>query len=233
MDEPRFLAFETSGRVGRIGLGVGGHSVAERSLDERRRHARDLMPLCRELMQAQNWKPAELHGVIVSLGPGSYTGLRVGVMAAKAMCYALDCRLIGVPTFDVLARQADVSRSHLDVIADALKEKLYVQRFVRESRNGRWTSETALAIVSVSHWLSALADDVAVTGPGLNAVADRLPSHAEIPVEAQRVPRLPALLALGHERSQFADRSAMFSLEPIYLRPSSAEEQWANVSNRP
>jgi tRNA threonylcarbamoyladenosine biosynthesis protein TsaB len=224
----RYLAIETSGRIGRAGLGLDGHMIAERTLDETRRHARDLMPICRELLQEENWKPADLAGVVVSLGPGSYTGLRVGIMAAKAMAYALNCRLIGIPTFEVFARQAEGDRDKLDVIGDALKGKLYVQRFARRSQDARWTPETKLTIVSVSEWLAGLPDNVAVTGPGLRLVADRIPRQNLIPSATHHEPGLAALLALGHERIASADASAVFSLEPIYLRPSSAEEQWAN-----
>jgi tRNA threonylcarbamoyladenosine biosynthesis protein TsaB len=232
LGELRYLAIETSGRIGRAGLGLDGQLIAERLLDETRRHARDLMPICRALLQKENWKPADLSAVVVSLGPGSYTGLRVGIMAAKAMAYVLNCRLIGIPTFEVFARQGEVDRQKLDVIGDALKEKLYVQRFARSSQDARWTPDTKLTIVSISEWLAGLSDSVAVTGPGLRLVADRIPRQIRIPSATSHEAGLAALLALGHERIASADASAVFSLEPIYLRPSSAEEQWADRSGQ-
>lgn len=231
--EHRDLAIETSGRMGQIGLGVDGRLLADRFLDESRRHARDLMPLCRDLLVQLDWTPASLSAVTVSLGPGSYTGLRVGVMAAKAMAFALECRLIGVPTFDVIAYQAGVNRMQLDVIADALKDKLYVQRFARDSQESRWTPRTDLVIVHSSDWLTGLTDRVAVTGPGLPTVLDRLPSSIEVAPVAQRAAGLSALLTLGHERGEAWDSGSVFSLEPIYLRPSSAEEQWTAMPGRP
>ena len=75
-------------------------------LDESRRHARDLAPAVRDLLAEQGWPARSLEAVIVSRGPGSYTGLRVGIMSAKTLAYATGCALLAVDTFAVIARQA-------------------------------------------------------------------------------------------------------------------------------
>src|SRR5215470_17676078 len=95
-DNPRLLIIETSGRPGRVALAVGESLLAAVQLEEVRRHARDLAPTVAELLRGQGWKPRDLQGVIIGLGPGSYTGLRVGVISAKVLCYAVGCPLVGV-----------------------------------------------------------------------------------------------------------------------------------------
>src|SRR4051794_20872764 len=115
-DGAKLLLIETSGRVGQVGLALGPRLLAERALDATRRHARDLAPAAAELLRGQGWRPRDLAAVLVSLGPGSYTGLRVGVMSAKALAYAIGCAVEGVPTFDVIAGQADVAGRDLEVI---------------------------------------------------------------------------------------------------------------------
>src|SRR5262245_14211632 len=111
-DKPRLLIIETSGRPGRVALAVGESLLAGVHLDEVRRHARDLAPAAAERLRGQGWKPRDLQCVIVSLGPGSYTGLRVGVISARTLCYAIGCPLLGVETFAAIAGQApnNVSR---------------------------------------------------------------------------------------------------------------------------
>ena len=107
MAEPaKLLIVETSGRGGFVALAEGTALREMRRLDEAKRHARDLAPATAELFGAQGWKARDLNGVVVSLGPGSYTGLRVGVMSAKTLAYATGCALIGVETFAVVAAQA-------------------------------------------------------------------------------------------------------------------------------
>ena len=93
------LILETSGRVGQVGLARGDVLVRVAMLDATRRHARDLSSTVGRLLAGENLTARELAGIIVGIGPGGYTGLRVGVMSAKALAYATGCRLIAVPTF--------------------------------------------------------------------------------------------------------------------------------------
>src|SRR4029077_5174847 len=118
-DEPRLLILETSGRVGRVALAEGANLSDVRTLDEARRAARDLAPAAAELCAARGWKVRELDGVLVSLGPGSYTGLRIGIMSAKTLAYASSCVVLGLPTFAVIARQAPPDAINIEVLADA------------------------------------------------------------------------------------------------------------------
>src|SRR5947208_1983541 len=116
--EPRLLILKTSGRAGQVALAEGETLLGLRRLDEARRHARDLAPAVAELLAARGWAPRDVRGVIVSRGPGSYTGLRVGVMSAKAFAYATGAVLLAVDTFVALALQAPGEVAELDVLAD-------------------------------------------------------------------------------------------------------------------
>src|SRR5205814_7867727 len=133
----------TSGRGGGVGLAVGG-AVAQEALDPARRHNRDLAPAADELLRAAGLAPKQLRGVMVSVGPGSYTGLRVVVMSAKALAYATGCRLVAVPTFAAIADRAPAEAETLWVIVDALQGQLYLQRF--GLRDGRRVPTDVLVI---------------------------------------------------------------------------------------
>ena len=97
MPDP-WLILETSGRTGLVGVAVGDAVVASRSLDGAKRHNRDLVPTCAELLVETGFTATQLAGVMVGLGPGSYTGLRVGLMAAKGFAMATGCAFVAVPT---------------------------------------------------------------------------------------------------------------------------------------
>jgi tRNA threonylcarbamoyladenosine biosynthesis protein TsaB len=222
--EPRLLLLETSGRTGQVAVAQGAVVRACRRLDEARRHARDLAPAVAELLAGQGWRPRELAAVIVGLGPGSYTGLRVGVMSAKTLAYATGCVLLGVETFAVVARQAPAEAARLDVLADAQQDKVYVQPFGRAGQD--WQPLAPLAIRPFAAWLAERPAEAWATGPGLLKWQGRLP--AEVPrVEAAAwEPRPESLLELGLARYRAGQRDDVYALEPLYLRPSSAEEQW-------
>jgi tRNA threonylcarbamoyladenosine biosynthesis protein TsaB len=218
------MVLETSGRRGLVAVADGDRVLAARALDESRRNARDLAPALAELLAAAGWRARQLEAVYVSVGPGSYTGLRVGVMSAKALAYATGCALIGVETFAAIARQALSSCERLDVIADAQKDNVYLQSFLREG--DAWRPAGPLSITAFADWLKGRDPLSWVSGPGLAKYGDRLPADVRCVAAEQREPGVEALLALGLARYRADERDDPFTLGPIYLRASSAEQQW-------
>lgn len=219
MDAARLLLLETSGRRGQVALAEGATLLAVRDLDEARRNARDLAPAVADLLRTAQWRPRDVTAVAVSIGPGSYTGLRVGVMSAKTFAYATRCLLLGIPTFNIVARQAPADVTALDVLADAQKENVYVQSF-------RGGGAGELSIRPFADWLAGRTAEAWVTGPGLMRWRAQLPAEVPVVAEALWEPRVEALLPLALERLAAGSSDNVLSLEPLYLRPSSAEEQW-------
>jgi tRNA threonylcarbamoyladenosine biosynthesis protein TsaB len=222
--EPRLLILETSGRIGQVALAEGPSLLGVRRLDETRRQARDLAPAVAALLAGQQWQPRQVAAVIVSRGPGSYTGLRVGVMSAKAFAYATGCALVAIDTFAAVAAQAPVGIARLDVLADAQQDKVYVQGFERGASG--WEERAALAIRPFADWLARRETSAWVSGPGLQRWEERLPADVPHVQADRREPQVESLLRLGLARWQAGERDDVWSLEPLYLRPSSAEEQW-------
>jgi len=220
-DEPRLLILETSGKIGRVALAEGSKLGEIRTLDEARRHARDLAPAVADLCAARGWKVRDLDGVIVSRGPGSYTGLRIGIMSAKVLAYASGCAVLGIDTFAAIAHQTPAEAIDIDVLADAQQLNVYVQRWSRTC-NG-WTAQP-LAIRPAKEWLAELSANVWVTGPGLAIFEAQVTNPRVAP--AQREPQPASLLELGLDRWRRGEADDPWSLEPLYLRPSNAEENW-------
>jgi tRNA threonylcarbamoyladenosine biosynthesis protein TsaB len=226
---PRLLLIETSGQPAQVGSARGDQILGVSRLTDQRRHARDLAPAVADLLRAQHWAPADLEGVMVSRGPGSYTGLRVGVMSAKALAYATGCALLGIETFAVIATQTSSDVTRVDVIADAQQDRVYVQPFERTSREGPWQAGGPLVIDTVAGWLARRDPDAWVSGPGIERHAHRLPDGLRLVPEGCRLPRPESLLQLGLMRLRAGEQDDLWALEPIYLRPSSAEEQWQRL----
>jgi len=223
---PRLLIVETSGRAGHVALAHGDAIVGVRRLDETRRHARDLAPAAAALLEAQGWKPRDVAAVLVSRGPGSYTGLRVGIMSAKTFAYATGCALLGVDTFAAIARQAPDRATQVAVLADAQQGKVYVQEFTRTAEAGPWRPAAPLAIRHCSEWLASADAAVWLTGPALLVHTDLGPAPRLLVDRADWDPRPESLLHLGLARFRAGQRDDPVALEPLYLRPSAAEEQW-------
>jgi tRNA threonylcarbamoyladenosine biosynthesis protein TsaB len=168
---------------------------------------------------------------MASRGPGSYTGLRVGLMSAKALAYATGCRLVPVDTFAAVAEQAPGEARKLLVVADALQGLAYVQRFERGGSDDVWQPADELAIRPADEWLPWLAAGVWVGGPGVSVFADRIPAAVSIVAEEDRLPRVESVFAAGL-RIPPVSRDELMRLEPLYLRGSSAEENWAKAGKK-
>src|SRR5262249_14335923 len=154
-----------------------------------------------------------------------YTGLRVGIMAAKVFAYATGAALIAVDTFAAIALQAPEPAIRLDVLTDAQQERIYVQSFARDATTGAWNAISPLAIQEVGKWLDTRQQDGWVSGPGLRPYGNRLPSGSQIVDSTSWDPQPGSLLCIGLAKFRNGQRDDPLTVEPIYLRPSAAEEQ--------
>lgn len=216
-----WLVLETSGRVAKLGLVRGGAVARAVHLDDTRRHARDIAPQVAAMLAEESLTPADLTGIMAGRGPGSYTGLRVGLTSAKALAYATGCKLVAVDTFAAIAEQSPLDATRIWLIADALQGQVYCQRFERTPEGVR--AVDALAIVNVDDWLP-FSGGTHVTGPGVNVYGARLPADCVVVAEADRDPRIESVFAVGSRLAPLS-REELFALEPLYLRGSSAEEK--------
>jgi tRNA threonylcarbamoyladenosine biosynthesis protein TsaB len=222
----RALLIETSGRTGYVGLAADGTIVASRALSEARRHARDLAPALAQMLREEGWQPGQVNHVIVGLGPGSYTGLRVGIMSAKTFGYATRALLVGVPTFETLAARALAEVDGVMVIADAQQNRVYHQCFRKAGADGQPVELSPLRVLTADALIAESWPVGTIAGPGLRKLSSNLPPPLRpMPAEFWE-PRLDTLLRLGSARIAGGKVDDLYRLAPIYLRPSAAEEQW-------
>ena len=223
---PRALAIETSGRIGSIALARDGTVVAADHFPHGLRHSAETLPRIDALCRGQGWSAADLDEVYVSVGPGSFTGLRIGVTLAKALAMATGARLVAVPSVDVLARNAPGGAANVVVVLDAKRGQVYAARF-SVSADGRWRTEEAGAIDAFAAVLARSPRPVHLVGDGVPAGTGHVDDVGVLvtPAEAWR-PRAEVVAALGHAEARagaFADPDA---LTPTYMRRPEAEEKW-------
>src|SRR5687767_14652006 len=190
-----WLILETSGRGARIGLARAGELRQRAELDAARRHAREMIPTVDAMLAAEVLRPSDLTGIVVSRGPGSYTGLRVGLATAKALAYATGCQLRAVDTFAAIAEQAPAEAQFVWVVADALQGQVYAQHFAR--RHDGWRAEGPLHITTAGAFAAKLPIGEWLSGPGVTVYDGQLPTAAPRVPEADREARIESVLAVG------------------------------------
>ena len=232
------LGIETSGSEGTVALAQDGMLLGERELNQAgRRHAQGLVLEIRELLLGHGFRPQDLQLVAVSRGPGSFTGLRVGMVCAKTMAYSIGCRFIAVDTFAAIAAGVSRDAARLCVIEDAQKEDLFLGEYTRNSQSD-WQRTSPIRIVSVAEFLESCDASSVVTGPGLKKLNLHLGTSQALPATQipSSQPRASVIAEIGkalvtQEANRLPDSETDFwSASPFYLRLSAAEEKYASQS---
>ena len=130
---PLLLAIETAGSACSVAIGRGRNVLAAECQSMRYGHVEALLPMVDRVVAASGVPRAALDGIAVSVGPGGFTGIRVGLGAAQGVALALGARLIGVTSFAAVAAALPAGAGSLLVALDSRREDLYVQLFDRSS----------------------------------------------------------------------------------------------------
>lgn len=223
------LALDTATLVSSVALVRDETLVAELTIQTKKTHSEMLMPHIEQVMALANAAKQDLSLIAVSIGPGSFTGLRIGLATAKALAYALNIPLIGIPTLEALAYNCPIPGALLSPMLDAQKGNVYQALY---TWNGNKLNELMPArVISFKTALTELAAEtkpVVIMGEG--AVMNRsamndLPNP--VPAEPHVVmPRAASVALLGHKKFNNGYADDIMMLEPVYIRRSEAEELW-------
>ncbi|MFQ5575182.1 MAG: tRNA (adenosine(37)-N6)-threonylcarbamoyltransferase complex dimerization subunit type 1 TsaB, partial [Terriglobia bacterium] len=172
------LAFDTSTDVLTVALGDGTRIFAERNLRLPRRHLERLVPTIAEVIDEVEMGLSDLQTVSVGIGPGSFTGLRIGVATARGLAQALGTSLVGLPSLEVIAAGAEQSGTVCSIVGSRPGEFYYCFYAVENGHPKQISQIAAGSILEVESHAKALGGPVVFTGPGVAAcktdLGDRL-----------------------------------------------------------
>jgi len=217
------LAVETSGAHGGIALLDGGRLVEEVPLTEGLRHARDLVVAIAGACDRAAWDRRTLGVVAVSIGPGSFTGVRIAVTLAKMIAWDTGAKVVAVPSLRAMAANAPADCGRIACICDAKRGGLFASIF---EPAGAGLQETfGPALIEPEDLARRLARPAFVLGRGLIKAGAALAGFDLAPEPLWDI--RPAVVGhLGwelHEQGRHADP---LRLEPVYIRPPEALEIW-------
>jgi len=224
------IAIDTSLSTGSVAA-IDGDRIAVASLPTAGEHARLLAAAIEAVAAELGWRPADAGLVAVVRGPGSFTGLRVGVTTAKALCWATGSRLLGVSSCEVIAHGTAAALGQHDapvtVVFDAGRGEVFATTVVPDRSCPSGWREGAGWLAAAHEWLASMASGSIVSGPGLTLLSDALPSRPDL-VVAPPPAWLPAIADLGRIallRTAAGEADDPASLVPDYIRPSYADEK--------
>lgn len=229
------LGLESSGKAGSVGLvSDAGHAFHE-ELPPDSSSLTHLVPAIDALLHQAKVLRTDLAAIAVTVGPGSFTGLRVGIATAKALAFALKIPVAPIDTLHALALQLvhspellPVSIQRLDVLLDAYRGQLFSASWQRYT-SGDWAPQLPSHLLDVDAWLATLTQPnnspMAVAGPGLERLHSKLsPEILQIPAGSSRL--LGSTIArMGWISLQENATLPPNLVVPNYLRRSAAEEK--------
>ncbi len=217
------LAVDTSTRYVGIALFDGNSILAEELWLSARYHTVELAQAVADNFQRVGIQPGDLSALAIATGPGSFTGLRIGMAFIKGLAFTHQLPIIGVPTLDITAKAVPVQEKPLAAVLKAGRERLAVGWYQPEGE--QWRSTGKLENLSAAAFLERIPEEIIVTGELSGKIRAQLAEKEGVelasPLEAIRSPKY--LAGLAWERWSAGESEDPVSLKPLYLHRTDPE----------
>ena len=220
------------------GCAIGGHEgvLASAHSAKGKRHAENLTPAIAFICEQAQIELSEIGLVAVDIGPGLFTGLRVGVATAKAVAFALRVPMIGVSSLDLLAFPVRFTPRLIVAAIDARRNELYYALY-RQVPGGvqRISEPTVGSADDLASELLALSEEVLLVGDGAHRYREAFDglTKVEIVDQGNSFPSAASLVQLAHAQALREDFQQIDSIQPMSLRRPDAEINWATRDSAP
>lgn len=226
----KVLAIDTSTTVATVALLEDEKLLGEYSINNKKTHSQKLMVMIDEIMKDLDIKPSDIDVFAASVGPGSFTGLRIGVTTAKAMAYATNKPVVGVPTLDALAYNIVTSNLVICPILDARNSQVFTALY--ETKDTKLDIITEYMGIPVSELVQIIREynkKVIFLGDAINLHKEyfksELGDNCEFAPVGNRLQRGASVAELALMMFKEGKVTSSFELVPFYLRKSQAERE--------
>jgi tRNA threonylcarbamoyladenosine biosynthesis protein TsaB len=232
--DSRILILETTGRLGSVAVADAERVLASKTLPYDARHASGLHAAIDTLVRAQGWPPDSLTDVYVSGGPGSFTGVRIGITVARTLALALGARLVRVPTVDALAENArtlSAPPQHLAVALDARRKQIFFALF-KQRGDGTYEKQIDATMIDPTEAITdatkhLAGEPIAVLGEGVAEYRAQLgQAGAIILSEETWSARAESVYTVAKRMATNDEFIAAAYCVPLYVRLPDPEEKW-------
>lgn len=225
----RILAFETSAKAGSVALLAEGQLLAESYQNTGLTHSQTLMTMAQDLLKNCGLTPSDVEAVAVAAGPGSFTGIRIGVAAAKGFAWGAELPCYGVSTLEAMALHLGANAGYVLPVMDARRSQVYNALF--HAKDGvlvRCCQDRAISLEELAEEIKNLPEPVFLVGDGsilcYNALKEKVPALV-LPPEHCLHQRAAGVALAAVRQIMAGDTGDAAALQPNYLRLSQAERE--------
>lgn len=221
------LAIDTATKVCSVALCRDGEVMAEYSVSMGNTHSEGLLPQLEQLLKRTNTKKQDIDLIAVSMGPGSFTGLRIGLATAEAMAYSWQCYLHGVDTLKALAQNLPLEGILLSPVLDAQKGNYYQSLY--QWKDGELVEVAGTEVVNKDRLLERIIEvgmPALILGECKKLEKLELPADVKLAPKTLLMPKATSIALVAEKEFDPENDKKIFGLEPYYIRRSEAEELW-------
>lgn len=225
------LALDASSGVASVALLSDDVIVGEYTINHKKTHSQTLMPMINQLLASIDFDISEIDIFAASVGPGSFTGLRIGLATIKGLAHACDRQVVGVSTLEAMAYNLPCCDKMIVPILDARRDQVYGGVY-------RWKDEELLTIIepcalSIDELLAIIqtkGEPAIFIGDGVvrfkGQIEDKLAANAEFTFANSNLQRAASVAVLANKKFQNGEGVSCEKMKPIYLRKSQAEREY-------
>ena len=227
----KILGIDTSTKFCNLGLIEDENILIEYTINGlKKKHSSILVPAIKNLLKTIGLKIEEINGIAVSMGPGSFTGLRIGLCVAKGLCYARSLPLLGIPTLDAMAFPFKEIPYLICPILESKKDEIYDVVFRGGVSLDKVMDYQCEDIQSLLFRLSSLKEQIIFSGDGIkkyrDIIKEKIGKDALFIDSQLNLPVATSIAFLGLNKLKKGEKDNIFTLSPFYLRKSEAEIIW-------
>ena len=223
------LAFETTAKAGSVALLEDNKLLVESYQNTGLTHSQTLMVMAEDMLKAAGKSMADVTAVAVAEGPGSFTGVRIGVAAAKGLAWGAELPCYGVSTLESMALTLGAYQGYICPVMDARRSQVYNALFyVNSGVMERVSEDRAIALSDLAEELKSLKEPIFLVGDGsnltYNTLKDSIPSLV-LPPEHRIHQRASGVALAAAKKIAAGDPGDAAAMVPNYLRLSQAERE--------
>ena len=227
----KILGIDTSTKFCNLGLIEDKDVLIEYTINGlKKKHSSILVPAIKDLLKTMDLKTEEINGIAISIGPGSFTGLRIGLCVAKGLCYARSLPLLGITTLDAMAFPLKEIPYLICPVLESKKDEIYDVVFRGGDSLHRVMDYKCEDIQSLLVRLSPLKEKIIFLGDGIkkyrDIIKEKIGKDALFIDSQLNLPVATSIAFLGLNKLKKGEKDDISTITPFYLRKSQAEIIW-------
>lgn len=232
----KILGIDTSTMAANVAVLEDDKLICEYTINTKKTHSQKLMPMIENMLKFSDLDIKEIDAIAICVGPGSFTGLRIGMATAKAMAHVNNIPLIGINSLEILGANMDLCNRNICSILDAQRNQVYMNKYIL--KDDKITELEEISIKPIDELLEEISssnEDWVLVGEAVYKYKEKIEeiSNITIPSPANNITKASTLCFVARDKMLANDQVYnCYNINPMYIRKSQAEEQYEEKQKR-